>query len=398
MKRFLFALAASVLGGALYSPAVQAQSGALDHLICYKMLDKLLPKATADLLANLQPEFTQKGCVIGKPVQFCVPATKTNVNPSPANPNIVGQPLSDDYICYQAKCPNRIPPPSKLVIDQFGKRQQQRYIPTTICVPAKKTALECGLLGTSNMCGGTCQDPTMTCGADATGQCACTPKNTCDGRPDKAGTCGGTCPTNSKQRCLPSTTTANNSPVCLCKDPPPPACGINAANGVCGGTCPNPSDKCAMDSVGQCTCQFLPAPCGMDPATKTCGGACPGADQQCTVDGRTGTCICDPPVGCGQDPLTGTCSGACPIAGDTCLFLAGANCTCQHQPCGSDAAGVCGGACPLPGQQCGTDTTGACNCSPPPCGGSVNACSGACPALTSCGIVAATPLDYCGCQ
>jgi|GEM_PF-1582967 len=434
MKKYLMALAAGICAGILYSPAAQAQ-GTLDHMICYRMQDKLLPKATADLLATLQPEFTQKGCLIGKAVQFCVPATKTNVDPPPANPNIVGQPLRDDYICYQVRCPNAVPPPSKLVIDQFGKRQQQRYTPSTVCVPAKKTALTCGFLGTSKMCGGPCPDQSMTCSANAAGNCACTPKDTCDGRPDKAGICGGKClsdPAHPNRRCLPTSAAANTAPICTCQDPPPPACGIDAATGVCGGTCPNSADKCAMDAAGQCSCQLLPAPCGLDPATRTCGGACASADQHCELDTATNACNCNPPAGCGSDPLTGTCSGVCPIAGDVCVYSTGTNfCKCQPPPCGSDAAGVCGGSCPLPGQQCKSDTTGACNCDPPPCsvgaagtcgggcalpgqqclvdangvcgclpppcGGPVTACGGACPAGQTCGIVTAIP-DYCGCQ
>ncbi|MBI5505080.1 MAG: hypothetical protein HY899_09770 [Deltaproteobacteria bacterium] len=397
MKKFVVAIAAGALGGMLCSPAVHAQGAALDHLICYRMQDKLLPKATVDMLANLQPEFTQKGCVIGKPIQFCVPAAKTNVQPPPVNPNIVGQSLDDDYICYQAKCPNPTPPPSKLIVDQFGKRQQRAYKPSVICVPAKKTVLGCGFLGTSKVCGGTCPDPTATCGIDTAGQCNCTPKNTCDGRPDKAGACGGTCP-DPDLRCLPDVTSAtSNAPVCRCKKPVPPVCGITA-DGVCGGTCPNLADKCAMDAVGQCTCQSLPAPCAMNTADRTCGGACPHADQTCLPDTATNACSCQPPAACGQDPTTGTCAGDCPTTGDLCLFRSDGTCACQPQPCASDAAGICGGACQLPGQQCQTDATGACNCVPAPCGGDVSACSGACPTGKTCGVVVGTPLDYCGCQ
>jgi len=432
MRRTFLALAAGVFGGVLFSSAALAQGAVLDHMICYKVLDRLLPKATADLLADLQPEFTQKGCVIGKPLEFCVPATKTNVNPAPANPNIVGQPLSNDYICYQAKCPNQMPPPSKLVIDQFGKRQQRRYIPTKICVPAKKTSIDCGFVNGTTMCGGACTDPTATCQINSAGDaCTCVPKNTCDGRPDKAGTCGGTCD-NPALRCLPDVTSAtSNAPVCRCKDPLPPVCSVNTATGVCGGSCPNTADKCVIDAAGQCTCQHVPAPCGMDPASKTCGGACPGADQTCLPDAATNACSCQPPAGCSGDPLTGTCAGACPNAGEQCLSSA-TGCGCQPVPCSSDAAGVCGGACPIAGQACKADSTGACNCSPPPCstdaagvcggvcpvpgetcavdangtcgcssaapcGGPVQQCSGTCPAGQTCGVQVGIP-DFCGCR
>lgn len=398
MRRVFYVLAAGVFGGFLCSSVASAQ-GVLDHMLCYKVQDKLLPQATADVLTELQPEFTQKGCAIGKALEFCVPATKTNVQPSPLNPNIVGQPLKDDYVCYQVKCPKQVPPRSKLIIDQFGKRQQRRYLVTKLCVPAKKTALGCGFLGTSATCGGACDDPTAVCGLDAaTNSCTCTPKATCDGRPDKSGTCGGTCP-DPLQRCLPDVTSATSTaPICRCKDPVPPVCSLNSATGVCGGTCPDPSDKCVIDTAGQCTCQSVPAPCGKDPATAQCAGACPNATQTCLPDATNGACNCLPHDECGGDPVTGTCAGACPNAGEQCRFSADGGCTCQPQPCASDAAGICGGVCPVAGQECKPDATGACNCSPPPCGGIAPDCNGVCAPGTICRVVTGPNNAYCGCQ
>src|SRR5262249_38677450 len=81
----------------------------LDHLVCYKMRDKTRVNSSTDLITQLQPEFTQRGCIIVKPIEFCVPATKINVSPIPTNPNIVGTPLKNDYICYLAKCKNPLP-------------------------------------------------------------------------------------------------------------------------------------------------------------------------------------------------------------------------------------------------------------------------------------------------
>src|SRR5579862_2667520 len=148
MKHLAFALATSAV--ILTAQTASAQSSTvpgatLDHMLCYTVTDALtLPQPNStDLLAQLQPEFTQRGCKLVKAVEFCVPATKSNVNPVPPDPNIVGTPLQNDYICYLAKCPNQVPPPQKRVVDQFGVRLQQNYHVAKVCVPASKAPAGC---------------------------------------------------------------------------------------------------------------------------------------------------------------------------------------------------------------------------------------------------------------
>lgn len=95
-----------------------------------------LPRTALDLDA-LQDQFDDTGCVIRRrPKLFFVPVTKQNVNPPPAHPQIEGQTLTDDYVCYVLKCPNHGPPTQ--VSSQFSSDQLTRAGPKLLCVPAVK--------------------------------------------------------------------------------------------------------------------------------------------------------------------------------------------------------------------------------------------------------------------
>src|SRR5207249_638578 len=56
--------------------------------------------------------------------------------PTPPRPDVTGQDLSDDYVCYRLRC--AVQPPDKQVTDQFGTRMEKRYRTDTLCVPARK--------------------------------------------------------------------------------------------------------------------------------------------------------------------------------------------------------------------------------------------------------------------
>ncbi len=410
MKQLAFALSLSAV--ILTARSAQAQpltvAGApLDHLVCYKTLDKLTLKTTTDLIAQLQPEFTQKGCTLIRPVEFCVPATKINVSPVPTNPNIVGTPLKNDYVCYLARCKSQIPPPDKKVIDQFGSRLQQNYKISKVCVPAQKAPAGCGFFG--KQCSGACPNNTDLCvkvpGAAGT-LCECRPKNKpCTGKPDTAGMCGGECLT-AGDKCLPTLVgtgdpTLTALPVeCTCRPPVDPLCSRDLATGACGGACPKATDKCQPDpATGRCDCQPDNPPCQLITVAGTapsCGGACPAVSQTCTHDAVTGKCSCSPPPQCAQD-ANGTCGGPCP-PGMSCVLDSTGHCDCKDTPCGSNGLTppACGGACPLPSQTCALDTTGACNCTPSlPCQpDAAGTCGGNCPAPMRCANIPGTT----GCQ
>ena len=324
-------LAAIVVGAAVASAAMaQAPApGVLDHLICYNVKDKLKPAATVDMPTELQPEFAQRQCRLLKVTKFCVPSSK-RVTPPSTGPAIVGQPLSDDYICYQIRCPDKPVVPAKLVADQFGQRRQEKYRPVEICAPARKAPIPCTSIGSGKQCGGGCTDPAATCHFDDTlKECTCNPTPVCEGKPDKFGMCGGPCP--APQVCLPGLDTAGK-PACGCQDLPPPPCGVNTGAAVCGGSCTDPTAVCIQGPVGgpPCICQPPEPGCDLVGSTNQCGGPCTVPGLECRLDPASNKCRCvPPPQPCGQNPFTGQCGGDC-----------GPNLICRFQP-GTAAPCVC---------------------------------------------------------
>lgn len=383
--KFLLCAGAFALG-----LAPQMASAQLDHLVCYKALDRLQVAAAFDMFAELQPEFSARNCKIVKVDDFCVPATKKNVQPPAADlrADIAGPALNVDYIGYLVRCDEQVPPPNKVVIDQFGTHRQGRYKLTKVYVPAKKGPPPCGTVD-GKSCGGTCPASTDQCRIDADGTCNCVPAedNICGGRPDKQGMCGGPCPDPLLPQCQ-LTLSATGAKICACGPPPPPRCGINAATGTCGGECPNKADKCELRSDNECTCVPASTPCalvaGVTPPT--CGGDCPIAGDVCSLD-TTNKCVCGAPTPtpCDQNTTTGACGGECP-SGLKCTLDTTNHCNCSPLPCGSDATGQCTiGACPDATQQCKLDASGACNCDPPSCGPQDGGtCGGLCPQGATC--------------
>jgi hypothetical protein len=164
--------------------------GLFDHLACHTVDDPSKVKATADLAA-LRPDFSNPGCAIGKPKLFCVPVAKTNLQPPPARPDIVGQPQTGDFICYKLKCPLR--PPGARVTDQFGSRVQKKYTASLLCVPA---VTDTGAATTTTTTTTTTTSPGAVCGGLAgtpcppgsfcelpRGQCCCDFQGVCVARP-----------------------------------------------------------------------------------------------------------------------------------------------------------------------------------------------------------------------
>lgn len=383
---------------ALALPASTA-SAQLDHLVCYKVVDKTQVAAAFDLFTQLQPEFTSKGCKPLKVVDFCVPATKLNVTPAAADvrSDIAGPGLYVDYIGYLVKCQNEIRPSNKVVIDQFGTHRHRKYRVDRIYVPAKKGPPPCGAQD-GKLCGGVCPNATDQCRVDTDGACKCVPTDQCSGKPDKQGHCGGPCPVATDQ-CQLQVTTAGVVE-CSCGPPPPPLCSMNTATGQCGGECPNRAEKCVLKSNFDCTCEPASTPCAPAIGTVgTCAGDCPIAGDVCTFNAATNDCSCggDTPAPCSQNPLTGTCGGECPSP-EVCRLNTTTNeCGCGPAPCGSDANGQCSGVCPATGQTCKLDAAGGCNCDPPSCGmNAAGQCGGTCPTAFSCRIVAGT--NVCRCQ
>ena len=129
-------LTAAVIGAVLAFGSGRAEGAIRDHLECHKVKDtlKLPAGTTADLVADLDPDFTANGCRVVKPKLLCSPIRKENVQPSPPL-SIAGQVLNDYYICYSIKCAVR--PPDKTFFDQFGTHQLTKIKPNLLCVPAQ---------------------------------------------------------------------------------------------------------------------------------------------------------------------------------------------------------------------------------------------------------------------
>jgi hypothetical protein len=397
MKRLLVL----VIAGLVLVPATsRAQLGELDHLLCYRMRDPLSLEAKFNLLARLQPEFSRRGCTLVPDdhgvanTQFCVPASKRDVEASSHNPEFGGPTLSADYICYRVDCERtnaRIP--AKEVEDQFGRRVARFGNPVRVCVPARKEAVACGPTGpsTAPMCGGECPSPEQRCVFNRdTDMCECAARE-CR-RPDGAAMCAGECP-NPNDRCVQT-----NRNQCECR---PGGCAVDPTTNQCGGQCPNASQICTIDAAGNCGCQPPPPGCARDPMTEQCGGPCPEAGDVCTLH-PNGQCRCrrPPPPECGQNDA-GECSGSCPPGRD-CRPTDDDTCRCLPPPSQCAAVnGMCGGPCPVAGQVCGTDDAGNCRCLPPPSQCSVDAsgaCGGPCPDGLQCTAVggACTCVSACG--
>jgi hypothetical protein len=112
-----------------------------DHLKCHRVSDPLRFAGVVDLEA-LQPQFSDSGCKLGRAKSFCVPVAKTLVEPPLAPPDIAGQALSDDYVCYKLKCPSR--PADEDVTDMSGTRRLRHMRTSRLCVPARKVQTPCG--------------------------------------------------------------------------------------------------------------------------------------------------------------------------------------------------------------------------------------------------------------
>ncbi len=72
-----------------------------DHLKCYKVRD---PAPKASYTADLGGLVAEPGCKITVPaVMACVPATKTNITPTPPGGGGTGTP--NRFFCYRMRCP-----------------------------------------------------------------------------------------------------------------------------------------------------------------------------------------------------------------------------------------------------------------------------------------------------
>jgi hypothetical protein len=151
---------------ALLFAASPARAQIADHLSCYKVRD---PQAkatyTADVGGLVEP--AEAGCTIKVPaVMACVPATKSNVSPTPQGGGGTGTPNA--FGCYKIKC-RKTTLPAVQLNDQFGSRSVVPVTGKLLCAPA--ATAPCG--STFPSCNGDCP-PGSTCLNNATPpECLC---------------------------------------------------------------------------------------------------------------------------------------------------------------------------------------------------------------------------------
>jgi len=101
-----------------------------DHLQCYKVKD---PQTKAKYTADLDGLVAEPGCTIKVPaIMACVPATKTNVQPTPPGGGGMGTPNS--FFCYKVKCP-KVTLTTLAGTDQFGSRSVRPTTTKLLCAP-----------------------------------------------------------------------------------------------------------------------------------------------------------------------------------------------------------------------------------------------------------------------
>ncbi len=186
-----------------------------DHLKCYKIKD---PQAKASYTANLGGLVAEPGCKIKVPATMaCVPATKTNVTPTPPGTGGTGTPNA--FGCYKTKCPKATLPAFQLN-DQFGSRSVTPSAPKLLCAPVAPPTTTTTTTSTTTTStttttpGPTCANGGVSCNAFC-GTCGmtCGPLGdmscgNCTG-PDCAGTAAVPCdPANQHRHCI-------NLPTCV---------------------------------------------------------------------------------------------------------------------------------------------------------------------------------------
>jgi len=188
MKQALCAVGFAALMTWAVSAAAQLTP---DHLKCYKVKD---PQAKTTYTADLGGLVAEPGCTIKVPaITACVPATKTNVSPTPPGGGGSGTPNS--FFCYKVKCP-KATLPTLTGTDQFGSRTVTPSAAKIVCAPlAGPPCSAPGPIG-SPSCSGDCP-PGLFCSIDLhSGICSCVPGEA----PCNDHSCGSACP--SGEQCM----------------------------------------------------------------------------------------------------------------------------------------------------------------------------------------------------
>ena len=211
------AFAVALLLGA--SPA-----GAIDNLSCFKV-DPGSPKARFPVV--LGGPLSPKTCTLKAPAKTaCIATEGTSITPTPGDQ---GTPVTQNFLCYQAKCAPGSPGSAEFT-DMLGQHQVTLRGSRLICLPAGMTGGITPGTTTTTLFGAT------TTTTMPVGQC-----HFSDGR------CQGTCAAGS--RCGTVVGTAD----CECRSV---SCG-DADAPECDGACSSSGEACVFDLTG-CSCVRVP--------------------------------------------------------------------------------------------------------------------------------------------
>jgi len=137
-----------------------------DHLIVYKVrtAPRLPVTYTMDLEA-VEADLSALGCVLKagtRAKQLLVPVDKRNVSPEPPAPQIGGQALAGDYLCYKVDCRTADVTAGRERKNQFLDHEVSKMRVRRVCVPTG-TAPTCVADGESCAAGETCCEGLMCC-------------------------------------------------------------------------------------------------------------------------------------------------------------------------------------------------------------------------------------------
>ena len=122
------------LAGALLLAASAAAQPVSDHLKCFKVRDSA---QRVPYVGDLGGHVTESGCTIKFPaVMACVPASASNVQPTP--PGVGGTGVPNAFACYKVKCPKGALPPLQ-IDDRFGSRTVRPVKSKLVCAPSATT-------------------------------------------------------------------------------------------------------------------------------------------------------------------------------------------------------------------------------------------------------------------
>ena len=271
------------------APSARAQVA--DHLKCYSAKD---PAVKALYTADLQGLVPEPGCQIKVPAKLvCVPTPKTNIQPTPPNPTIVGS-VATMMVCYKVKCAKAVLPPVP-VADQFGTRTLTANAAKLLCapvpVPPTTTTSSTTVIGTTSTIATTTSTTTLPAGCGnyilGAGEVCDPPYSMFLDSEFDLQLCNASCSGSAGSACY-----GIYSGVC----PPGGGCGSLYGVAFCvktafSGVCSDCATQCSGAVYNVCFALSPPYPSG---SCACLAESCIGAGVDCTVGGNYVPDCCSP--------------------------------------------------------------------------------------------------------